>query len=315
LSDPHGSEGRNFSVSYADVGGRDVVHLSMSLRLAGNARKHLHARAAIDGRTISFDSPGVLSSFTLDDSTMDPDVPATALSRDGMVIDTSAWFREPSAYGFAYAWRSQNAETGSSWTPGFVAPVRVASNVVQIANAKNVLADDSGTVHSFYEAGDVEPNPKTVYHSVFSGSWSTPTAVFADGRLDPNDWSVVLPASGVAHAARRLLDGGHEHVRKAGTAAWTSGAPIPPISAATGAGLVLLAKGERLRLVTIASDGAVVASAYDGAAWAPWKTLVPASPGRSYISACATKTPDTAAVIWTERSADGWRITGMRIAF
>ncbi len=72
----HGNEGRTFSVAYADLGGRDVVHITSSLRVASVDRRRFHARATITSQPkIDFEPAYEAHQLTTPCSPLDPDNP------------------------------------------------------------------------------------------------------------------------------------------------------------------------------------------------------------------------------------------------
>src|SRR5439155_14493597 len=90
LASSSANEGRNFSVAYADLGGKDVVHVAFSHFVSGNEDAY-HARATIDGGAIAFAPEVLMSSGTPPDAKANPDGCVTAIGSDGFVYAATGW--------------------------------------------------------------------------------------------------------------------------------------------------------------------------------------------------------------------------------
>jgi hypothetical protein len=314
--------GSNFSVAYADVGGTDVVHLTIGASsTAEPVRHHLHARALLQGTTITFGSVADVSDVTGASDT-DPDGPATIVDSQGTVWDATGWNDATGGVGNEAVAASTGLEQGgASWTDVFgsqsnifVASGNVHSRAFATAGANLLLAlcDAADTPAPTANSSNV------VWMSWDGAVWSGPTDVFAGGKTQtPNDWGVATMSDGHMHVARRATDGSWDHVRYDG-AAWTTIAapPADTLGWATGQGVVVLSHGTNAAIVTIASDTANTLRmiAWTGTAWGQWTTLEGTTASRGWVSGWSG--PMNNAVIWTQGDGTGnYRIMGRVLSF
>jgi hypothetical protein len=314
--------GSNLSVAYADVGGTDVVHLTIGASsTAEPVRHHLHARAVVQGTTITFGSVADVSDVTGASDT-DPDGPATIVDSQGTVWDATGWNNATGGVGNEAVAASTSLEQGgASWTDVFgsqsnifVATGNVHSRTFATAGANLLLAlcDAADTPAPTANSTNVE------WMSWDGAVWSGPTDVFAGGKTQtPNDWGVATMSDGHMHVARRATDGSWDHVRYDG-AAWTTIAapPADTLGWATGQGVVVLSHGTNAAIVTIASDTANTLRmiVWTGTAWGQWTTLEGTTASRGWVSGWSG--PMNNAVIWTEGDGTGnYRIMGRVLSF
>jgi hypothetical protein len=315
----HGSEGRNYSVSYSSLAGHDVIHVSFSHYVSTTERYHTHTRAEISGSTISFDAPVLISSILTSTSyPIDPDGPVTAVGSDGIVTDLSAWIDEGSGHiDDALAWRSVNPDTGSMWTNAWNA-YQLLTYVPNVVNARAIASLPGGGVLALWEDGSAEPDPDNVQWAVWSGSaWGSVANVFPDSTTQGvNDWSVLPLASGDTHAVRRTLSSGFEHERFNGTT-WSSGGTIPEDPGQLDTGVFLAStSATSIALYAIGEGTSVIRTlAWTGGAWADgWTNAVSANGTPSFLGGYASPTARKAAIIWTEASSGGtYQVVGMLV--
>jgi hypothetical protein len=296
----HDGDGRAFSVAYADRGGRDVLHFSISLRPSASDFRHYHARASVAGAALTFVAPAQLDRVPANDDTLVPDGPATAVTSSGIVVDTSGYSMKDDAgtgYGNEYAWRSTTSDDGTAgWSAAWVTLVPMASDAVL----------------AVWEKGDVEPNPTDLHFARLVGSsWTTPDGVFSRADpLDKNDWSVWRVSDTEIHAVRRGLAGAFEHRIFDGTS-WQNGAAIAQDPGAAGTGLVLVATGAGVLLAQIGGGAAspVRATTFARGAWSGWTSLVATTKRRTSLTRASVSGP--AALVWTEATQAGADVVGL----
>jgi hypothetical protein len=311
----HDGQGGNFSVAYADLGGIDVVHVTIGAygTQGPNDRHHLHVRASIAGTSLTFGAIDDVSDITSGLPT-DPDGPATFVDSQASVWDASGWanYQGP---GNEAAWQSANADQGSTWAAGFglLQGIFVAAGTTHA----RAFASAGGALVALWDYADQSP-PTNVGWSQFDGaSWTQGATVFGAGSTqDPNDWDVDTLTDGHMHVVRRTSTGAFDHVRYDGVA-WTALAAPPndPLGAAIGSGVVILVNGVRLAVVTIAGDpaGSVREIVWDQTAWGAWTTLEGSTAARHYLSGWSGSRND--AVIWTQGSAGNYAIVGQVVSF
>lgn len=312
-------QGGNLSVAYADVQGADVVHLSIGAFAANDpTRHHLHARAVISGTTITFGSVADLSDVT-NASDVDPDGPATFVDSQGTVWDATGWSNAPGGVGNEAIAASTGAEQGgTAWDGAFGAQVEVYSAQGYV-HSRAFATAGANLLVALCDSADV-PSPTNVEWVTWGGAmWSGPLAVFAGGKpQDPNDWGVAtLATSGHMHVVRRTTAGTFDAAWYDGMN-WTTMPAAPPdtLGGATGQGLVVLASGPRIALVTIAADlpNTVRMLVWDQTKWEQWTTLEGSTASRGWVSGWSG--PKNDAVIWTEADGSGgYRIMGRVVSF
>jgi hypothetical protein len=295
-------QGGDFSVTYANIAGVDVVHISLDLRFpdvdAGPDRRHYHARASLSGGAILYDAPVEMTMIT-DPAIIEPDGPATIVTSDHRVWDSSGWANYMGT-GNEVAWQSEGFENGTSWDGMMGAAQPIAAEATTV-NAR-AFAVAGGSLVALWELADQEPDPTNVAWSQ-NGilGWGTPANVFASNPQSANDWDVIEVSANDLRVVRRALDGSFDHLSYDGTT-WTTLAAPPSDPGLAEAGLVLLTDGTRVAIVTIANDGAssIRMIEWDGSAWGAWSTLEGSTATRRYVSAWSS--PGHNAVMWTQQT-------------
>lgn len=299
----HGEQGGNYSVAYADIAGVDVVHITIDLHFpdadAGPDRRHFHARASLSGGAILYDTPEQVTMVT-DPALVDPDGPATIVTSDERVWDSSGWANYMGT-GNEVAWESEGFDLGTSWD-GMLGLQQNLAAEAHTVNART-FAVAGGSLVALWELADQEPDPTNVAWSKLGTlGWGTAANVFPGNSQSANDWDVVEVSANDLRVVRRALDGSFDHLRYDGMT-WTTLPAPPPDPGLADSGLVLLTDGTRVAVVTIASDAAssVRLLVWDGAAWGAWSTLEGSTASRRYLSAWSS--PGHNAVLWTQQSA------------
>ncbi len=311
------NEARNFSVTYADVGGKDVVHLAYAHKVSGDAFTK-HVRATIDTATITFGSDEFVVSSNYFPNGADPSAPVVALSNDGNVFLATGWANQKPYKMFdttgnmdVYQSTSPDRGAGSGPLSGYV----VHSWVPEFDNSRALVAIESGNMLAFWPQALGQVDTTDISWASSKESWVTHDTLFGvNSATGQDDWSVCGFSPTEVHAVLRKINGGandgYEHRRfDTATGAWTSGAIIPNDPGAYGTGVVLLTNGKTMLLFALSADAAnkVRYTRYDGAMWSAWSTLFGPTTKRAFLSGsgCSAKSP--AAIAWTEGLAAPYR--------
>ena len=312
LPQEHPHDGRSFAVTYADIGGRDVFHVSISLKANSADRRHHHARAAVMDGKLLFDPITELGKVTLEESKLDPDGPAVAILADGKVLDIAGWYSQnggTSRTGNVVAWASTANDNAAAWPSTFASPFEVEV-VATLCNARALVVTNAGAM-ALWEGADEDPDPKVLSFARFeSGSWTpSASAGFASETFDPNDWAAAA-LGGDVHAIR-FSTSNFVH-RVYANAVWAAGPGIPPRAHPIGQGVSVVSDGSSLYAISLDASGAVESTSFAAGAWTAWKTDVPAATGtRSRPAAYAG--PGGVAVVWAETSGPTRDIVGARL--
>lgn len=315
-------QGGNFSVAYADVQGADVVHLSVDGFATNDpTRHHLHARALVQGTTITFGGIADLGDVPQASDT-DPDGPATFVDVHGTVWDATGWSTALGGVGNeAIALSTAPEQGGATWTGGFGMQPNVYSAMGNV-HSRAFATAGANLLVALCDAADTPaptPTSSNVEWMEWDGAaWTGPTAVFAPGKMQsPNDWGVATLSDGHMHVARRATDGSFDHVRYDGMTWTTLGAPpVDTLGWATGQGVVVLASGTNAAIVAIASDTAntIRMITWTGTAWGQWTTIEGSMASRGWVSGWSG--PKNDAIVWTEGDGSGgYRIMGRVVSF
>lgn len=299
--------GGDFSAAYASIAGVDVVHVTLGLHFAAQDRRHYHVRATVSGAAILWGMPQPLAAVT-DPKLVDPDGPATVITPDGHIWDSTGWAQYLGT-GNEVAWESTGTDLGTSWDGNFGLQqgIAMAANTI---NARALFTVGTGASPvALWEVADQEPNPTNVAWSESGGfGWGMQADVFPAGKTQgADDWDAVLVSATDLRAVRRALDSSYDHASFDGTS-WTAMTPPTSDPGLVETGVVTLSDGPRVAVVAIGSDAAqsVRMTEWDGVSWAAWKTLDGVPAGRSALSGWSTT--GHAAVVWTQAvpgSTDG----------
>jgi len=311
LPQPHNKDGRNFAVAYADVGGRDVFHISLSLKPGNSDRRHHHVRATVESGALVYETPTELGKVTLSETTLDPDGPAVAVLPDGKVFDLAGWYAPDGGTartGNIVSWESTTNDTAASWPSTFAPPFEV--EVVDIiCNGRALLTTPAGAL-ALWESADSEPNPTSVNSARYeNGTWRPKDTVgFEKTRFDPNDWGAAALAADV-HAVRFAGSTYSHRIFTAGT--WHAGSGIPPRAHPVAQGVVVVADGSTLLAISLDTDGGVASTSLVNGAWMPWKTELSGGAMRTQLSGYSGVAG--VAVAWVETAGNTKSVVGARL--
>jgi hypothetical protein len=314
----HGNQGADLTVAYADIAGDDVVHIGIGLHFpASNDRRHFHVRAAISGAAVTFGTPLQITQVN-DPQLVEPDGPATLVTPDGYIWDSSGWAAYMGGTGNEIAWQSTGLDLGASWDGNMGAQQNV-DQLVHTVNARALTQLPAGGLLALYELADVEPDPTNVAWSTYAvgAGWGQSHVVFGTpASQSADDWDVAEVSTTDVRLVRRSLAGAYEQSSFDG-AQWNVLSAPPSDPGRAESGVVLLANGTSLALVAIGSDAAnsVRVVTWDGSRWGNWSTLEGSTGSRAYLSAVSASAPGHAAVIWTQTDAGGgaFHVYGARV--
>jgi hypothetical protein len=319
LAEPHGGDGRNLSVAYANVNGTDVVHIVMSQRISVSDRRLYHTRATISGDTITFGAPVERFVVTAGSTSLDPDGPVTVIASDGHIADLTSWIEKVNGTGDAYVARSASADEGSSWD-GVWAP-EVQLEIVKFAiNAHGIVGMGTGNLLAMWEDGAMEGTVSNLRWSTRNepAGWTAPPAeVFELPQLQSvNDWAAVSRTLSDVHAVRRTTAAvdPYEHRRFDGLG-WTNGQRIAPFEGKAGQGVFLASDGTSVLLATLGAgpDNSVQVIRWSEGGWGTWSAAVGLHADRSYLSGWSKVVDGRVGLIWTQPGESGLVIAGALI--
>jgi len=312
---PHDGDGRNFSVVSKTIGGADVLHLALGLRVSASERRHYHVRATLSP-ALAFGPPVLVRTLVHDEPKLDPEGTVSALAQDNALYDMSPWTPDNLDAGIDVSGGLGNANAWRSTDDGMSFALEHIERVSEYVNANAFVPLSSGEALAFWEAGDKEPDASNVRFSRRTSTWSGPSSVFdPDATQSDNDWNVVRVRDNDVHAVRRTSAGAYEHRRYDGNA-WSPGNAIPASSAKFGSGIFLATDSKDVMLYAIAADAAstVVTTRWNGTAWSMWSafvvgvTDVPAA--RNFLSGWSDGAGKVA-LIWTQTSGGAFEIDGV----
>lgn len=310
LPQPHPVDGRSFAVTYAEIAGRDVFHLSLSLMAGQSDRRHHHVRAAFAGSELVFETVTELSRTSYDTLALDPDGPAVAVLAGGTVLDVSGWYAPDGGTartGNMVSFHSTQGDTAATWSPVF-APMIEVETVPTVCNARVLAVVPGGGALALWEAGDVDPSPTRLTAARFAnGVWTAPGPVgFEAEGFDVNDWSAAA-LDGEVHAVRATQSVFAHRVFADGS--WRSGVPMPARTHPPGQGVLVLSDAARVRVATVDADGTIASTTLSGGTWSAWQVVLPA---RGRIRLSGTSGPGGLALQWLELTGARKDIVAMR---
>ncbi|MDB4993641.1 MAG: hypothetical protein JWM74_1073 [Myxococcaceae bacterium] len=312
LPSPHPGDGRSFAVTYDDLAGRDVFHVSYAVKASPSDRRHHHARGVMTAGKMVFEPAVGLSRVTSNDNNLEPDGPAVLTVQGGTVVDMSGWLSPDGGTdrtGNVMAWLSTDSELGGTWSPSFGGPIEVFV-VPIICNARALVRIGAGAL-AVWEGADAEPNPSGLTFARFNGTtWSSSSTVDpTKATMDVNDWGLARLDDSHIHAVR--FAGGLFRDRVYDGAGWTDGPTMPSATHLTGEGVVALADAGTLRVFMLDSTGAILTTSLTAGAWSAWAPFVAAASGRSGLSGYAGV--GGAALVWVDKSKADATIAGVRV--
>ena len=312
--------GRSLGIAYLNNSPVDVIHADISMASDGQDGRTGHIRAVLTGTSITwaswnfFDEPA--ATWTL------PRANTIGVST-GKFIHTGGPILQQEVD--ANARKSNNADTGSSWTSGFSLPAVIDGSMLNQANALAFAPLANNVMLAVYDNGqNVEPNQTNLRYkrSSANGVWSSIVvgsqlggdgSVFATNAvINQNDWALVPVSTSQIFVFRRKANGSGVDAASYNVAAnnWSSMSPAPPAfgvgqSFKSGAGLFGATDGTSVWLCAINTDVAnsILCTRFDGIAWTPWSTVAGTEIGiqnRNYISGSPVVGNNQIGLIWTE---------------
>ena len=329
-------DGEDFSVAYANLGGRDVVHI-VANSVAGTRYEAFHIRATIAGGTIAASTPVALpdtdsAAGSPSGQTCPQAGPATVIAADGHVWDVTAWTGHASTTCDTNVYVSPGADTGTSWDPSpfahdgyFVSVPSYAfgHDLVSLPEAGVVMAvwpDEDNTAQTLFDSFGWALSP------TFDGGGPGTTGVLPDASAELfagtgaassyDDWTTCRLTDTSVHVLRHVLApagstlSAFQEVVYDG-AGWQSTAPAPPaVASLSNTGVVLVSDAtpaHGILLATIGTDNAVnLAKWTPGGAWGALKSIPATAPRQSLGgTGCGNDHP---AIFWTEGAGSPYAI-------
>jgi hypothetical protein len=308
----HGGEGRNFSVAYKDIAGRDVVHVATSLHDPPK-RIVYETRATIAGDAITWEAPSYVHDLDVTDNvdgglqaagsqgsdSCDPDGVDVTIGADGHVYVATSWVSVPGCcYCDSNFGTSTNTDNGGAFDGGYQAPL-YHYTVNGTTSAREIISLASGNLVAGWESADNNPPSNVTWATrsagVFSDEYQNQpefevfpedaNAAFSEIQ-EKNDWSFCKVDDTHIHALHRkykLTDAGastgesrrFEHYLFSG-GSWTFVSSLADDVGEPGTGVVLVTNGSHLLAATIAHDGvgSIRYATWNGSAWTAWSSLV-----------------------------------------
>lgn len=327
--------GRALSVAYLNNGGVDVIHAEIAMAYDGQDGTVAHIRGRLSAGAMTWENWNYhvegAATWTLPRNT------AIGVS-SGKFIHTGGAILQQQVD--ANARRSNNADAGTTWTPGFSAVAVIDNSMIHASNALAFASLEDNVMLAVYDNGGgascgyncippgspSEPNLSNLGYkrSNADGSWTgVPPGtqgpgdgqVFAaDAIVNQNDWTLVGLNTASVYGFRRSASGAGVDSAFYNVAGnnWSALAPQPPLFASgqafkSGAGLFGATDGENIWLFVINTDTAnsVLYTQFDGSGgyWTPWAAVPGTDVGahaRSYISGHPEPLNHQIAVLWTE---------------
>ena len=324
LAQKSDGEGRNFGVAYADIAGKDVVHLALSHSLATPAPGIYHARATINQASIVFEPETVVNTPDYWLTQANPDGPVAAIGTDGTVYVATGWanqkqFHGTDTTGNMDVYQSTTKDDGTSAGP--LTNYVIHSWVPQFVNNRALVALGAGQMLAVWPTADVGgPDTSNLSWAVSTSASVTHADLFTGtgAAQDMNDWSVCGVSPTAVHAVRRVHAGGEntfEHLRfDVASATWSTGGAIPQSPGASGTGVVLLTNGTKLLLFALgAAYTDLRYTRWDGNAWSAWLTLFSGSARRTFLSGTGCASQTHTAITWSEGSPPVLNVQGLDV--
>ena len=312
LSMGHSGEGRDLAVASRTVNGHDVVHVTVGAPMLGR----YHVRAVLTDGHIAFDAPAIVNT----NGSYPPDGSNVVILGDGTVIDSTGYQNTPQTpplspcgNGDVDIFTANAKEDGMTSFSGLGFSEQVIWCVGNTVNARKLIEAGSDMV-AVYEDGASNPNPVNILTSLRrnDGTWlpgqppagpavKPPTAFSTDQTFGLDDWNATVLGSDV-HAVRRIGQAFEHQVFTAGSQSWAPGPAIPPRATVGDSGLFLAPYGDGLILAAVSPDtgNPILYTAFDGAQWSNWATVVLAHTPRTYLSGYAPGRSTKPALLWTE---------------
>jgi hypothetical protein len=319
-------DGRDLAVTYRDLGGHDVVHISDGYQ--DGAPERVHIRATIGASAITFGQPV----FVNGGDGGEPDGSESIVDGAGHVYDATGWLGtpmtpplSPCGAGDAVIYKSMIVDDGTTSFDTATWEQTVLWCVQLQIHSRQLLIDDANTIYQLFDEAGGDPPSNVLMTILPEGQSWLPAQLPAGPKVVPfpafddspvrlflfGDWMAALQP-GQVHVVRRLIDdGSYQHrIFDTTTMTWSDGGAIPSLPASIGSGLYLTPYGGGLLLAVIGSSlgNPIEYTYWNGATWSGWQPLVGTSAMRTGLSG-ASPTDHSPALIWTE----GTTIAGLAL--
>ena len=318
---PNGSMGggRALGVAYVNNAPVDVIHAEVAIAANGQdgITGHIRARLTATGivwETWNYKVEGA-ATWTL------PRTVTLGLSTGKFIHSGGPTLQQEVD---ANARRSNNPDTGATWTSGFSSVVVIDNSMLNQCNALTFAPLDGNTMLAVYDNGrPSEPTLNNLRYkrSNAGGTWSgvvVGSQLGGDGNvfgatasIDQNDWTLVALDTTTIRAYRRNAAGTGVDAAAYNPANNTwSAAPAPPLFGAgqtfkNGGGLFGAHDATSTWLFAINSDAAntILYTKHDGASWSAWSPVPGTNSGthtRRFLSGQPVVSASQIGLIWTE---------------
>jgi Big-like domain-containing protein len=323
--------GRALGIAYVNNAPVDVVHAELAMAADGANGLTAHIRAKLTANSVTWESWNYhdepAATWTL------PRAVTLGVS-SGKFIHSAGPILQQEVD--ANARKSNNADTGNSWTSGF-SNVSVIDNSMTHANNALAFAPLTGTAMlAVYDNGGgtstclncgqngaPEPNLTNLNYkrSNSDGSWPSVTVgsqspgdgpVFGtDAVIDQNDWALVGRTTSAIYAFRRNAKGNGVDAAaySPSTNTWSASTAPAPFGSGqgfkSGAGLFGATDSSSIWLFVVNTDAAnsILYSKFDGTAWSPWAAVPGTTDGthsRAFVAGAPIVTAGQVGLTWTE---------------
>ena len=307
------NSGFTIAAAYRSISATDVVHIGYGRRISATEHRTYHLRATVAAATITFEASAEIASAGTgnDGGVAFTDAIAVTFDSTNKVFQQSSNIGGAGVAGDPNTAISSNADAGSSWTAGFGASVQHESVAALNWSAANFDLG-AGAVLALWDDGAANTTHNDIRWSKWTGTWSTPAAVFGStSAQDADNWGAVARTATDIHAVRRLTSTTYEHRRFNGTA-WSAGQAITAQANKDTAGTFVTSDGTDVYLAIIDSDAAntVRYTKWSSASstWGAWTALEASTQVRTALSGARTAGAGLLGFCWTEAAGAGFQI-------
>ncbi len=320
-------DGNNFSVAYASLGGKDVVHFVLNAHSQTSGFETLHVRTTITSGALTASAPLVLPEST-NGGTCPADAPATILTPGGRVYDVTAWTNHGSTESTTCdtnVYLAPGTDLGTSWDAGTFGYDGYYVSIPSYAYSHDLVSlPDAGLVMLLYpdednagytlfdsigwalssafdggEPGEGGGVDMPVADELFNGSGKTSSS---------NDWSACRLGASEVHVVRHAIltaPGTVSAFQEAvydGSSWQTTTSPPAASTSLSNTGVVLLSgvdSSHGMLLVTLGFDGTLNIARWTSAGWTQAGHIPADANARQSLagSGCGSVRPT---IFWTE---------------
>ena len=318
---PNGSMGggRALGIAYVNNAPIDVVHAEVAMAANGQDGITGHIRARLTATGITWESWNYkvegAATWAL------PRAVSLGLSNGKFIHSGGPTLQQEVD---ANARRSNNADTGASWTSGFSSVVVIDNSMISQCNALAFAPLSGETMLAVYDNGrGGEPSQTNLRYkrSNANGTWTgvvVGSQLGGDGdvfgstaTIDQNDWALVPLSASVIRAYRRNAAGTGVDAAAYNVPgnSWSAAPAPPPFGSGqafkSGGGLFAAHDATSTWLFAINTDAAntILYTKHDGAAWSPWSPVPGTSSGthnRRSLSGQRVVGAGQIGLVWTE---------------